>query len=445
MVHKGVESPWYEEPEARAALAARDVGAVYRLLQRVGVSQREIARRTGQSQSEVSAILRNRTVLNVMVLERICDGLDVPRAYMRLAGVVEGAYPGGVTSRRAEVDEEMYRRGLLGLAGVAFAGEPVLTLGKLVALPGPSPVPVPSRVEGIHVARVRTLTRRLGEAGNPTITEPEVLSAATAWASALVGVPGTEPVMRALAVAVAELHIEAGWAGRDAWRYGHAMHHFTAALELANQVKDAYLQAITLIYAGSVTQEHGHLNDALKMLQLGLVKAGQIPRDEQRAVVVGENGRAAVQATAYAAIASVLADLKDPAGAEAMLATGRELWSATRADHYGDLDRPAALLALRQGHLDAAEPLAAASVGRWEGVNRAGHARSSIVLATVHVRAGEPSGLPLAHGAITAVRKLGSVRTRKRLQQLAAALEAQPGRDAQDLARMARQAATARA
>ncbi|MGB8200480.1 MAG: helix-turn-helix transcriptional regulator, partial [Pseudonocardiaceae bacterium] len=150
---EGVASPWYEEPEARAALAARDVGAVFRLLQRVGVSQREIGRRTGQSQSEVSTILRNRTVLNVTVLERVCDGLDVPRAYMRLAGVAEGAYPGEFTSLLAEVDAEMYRRGLLGLAGVAFAGQPVPGLGKLVTLPGPSPMPVPSRVEGIHVAR----------------------------------------------------------------------------------------------------------------------------------------------------------------------------------------------------------------------------------------------------------------------------------------------------
>jgi hypothetical protein len=280
-------------------------------------------------------------------------------------------------------------------------------------------------------------------AGNPAITEPEVLSAAVEWASKLLGVPGAEPVTRALTVAVAELHIEAGWAGFDAWRYDRAMHHFTAALKLANQVKDAYLQAIALIYAGHATREHGHRNDALKMLQVGLIKAEQIPRDEQRAVVVGEIGRAAVQATAYEEIASVLADLDDLDGAEAEIATGRELWSATRADHFGDLDRPAALLALRRGHLDVAEPLAAASVGRWEGINRVGHAKSSIVLATVHVRAGEPSGLPLVHGAITSVRKLSSVEVRRRLQPLAAALKARPGRDAQDLARMARQAATA--
>lgn len=52
--------PWYERPEARAALADRDVCAVYRLLQQQGVSQRVIARRTRQSQSEVSKIVAGR-------------------------------------------------------------------------------------------------------------------------------------------------------------------------------------------------------------------------------------------------------------------------------------------------------------------------------------------------------------------------------------------------
>ena len=42
----------------RVALAARDVGTVYRLLQRIGVSQRRIVGLTGQSQSDVKEILR---------------------------------------------------------------------------------------------------------------------------------------------------------------------------------------------------------------------------------------------------------------------------------------------------------------------------------------------------------------------------------------------------
>jgi hypothetical protein len=54
---------------------------------------------------------------------------------------------------------------------------------------------------------------------------------------------------------------------------------------------------------------------------------------------------------------------------------------------------------------------------------------SGVVLATIHVRAGEPGGLALAHGAITAVAKLSSGRVRKRLLLLADALAARHRRE----------------
>ncbi len=63
------------------------------------------------------------------------------------------------------------------------------------------------------------------------------------------------------------------------------------------------------------------------------------------------------------------------------------------------------------------------------------------MLATVHVTAGEQRGLQLAHDTITAVTRLGSVRLRRQLVTLAAALEARPGSDARELARMARRVA----
>jgi hypothetical protein len=46
----------------REALARRDMAAVYRLLQRYGMSQRRIAAWTEQSQSEISEILGGRQV-----------------------------------------------------------------------------------------------------------------------------------------------------------------------------------------------------------------------------------------------------------------------------------------------------------------------------------------------------------------------------------------------
>lgn len=75
---------------ALRALARREIGTVFRLLQRNGVSQRRIAALTGQSQSEVSEIIKGRRVLSYDVLVRIADGLGVPRARMGLAGDLDG-------------------------------------------------------------------------------------------------------------------------------------------------------------------------------------------------------------------------------------------------------------------------------------------------------------------------------------------------------------------
>jgi hypothetical protein len=74
-----ITSEVWNLPEMRTALAERDISAVYRLLRRQGVSQRQIAAKTGQSQSEVSEILKGRQVMAYDVLARIADGLCVPR------------------------------------------------------------------------------------------------------------------------------------------------------------------------------------------------------------------------------------------------------------------------------------------------------------------------------------------------------------------------------
>jgi transcriptional regulator with XRE-family HTH domain len=76
----------WERRDMREALAVRDIGAVYRLLQRYGVAQRRIAALTDQSQSEVSEIIAGRRVVSSYdVLVRISDGLGVPRGWMGLA------------------------------------------------------------------------------------------------------------------------------------------------------------------------------------------------------------------------------------------------------------------------------------------------------------------------------------------------------------------------
>ena len=184
-------------------------------------------------------------------------------------------------------------------------------------------------------------------------------------------------------------------------------------------------------------------------------------RDDMRAVLAAHDIASLYQLLKYAGltqrdiarltgqsqseVSEILTDLGEPDKADTALGKARELWQPTRAASGGELDRPAARLALDRGHLERAEQFASASVRRWEGAGQRGRTHSDVVLATVHVRAGEPRGLQLAHSAIVGAGKLTSARVRRRLEPLAAALETQRGSDAEQLARMARQVATTRA
>jgi len=441
--------PWsrlYDREDVRRILGDRDIGGLFKVLKdNAGLTQRKIAELTGMSQSEVSEVLSGRRVIAYDVLVRIADGLGAPRELMGLSYGEREAYGGDVTATDPPegVSAEVLRRHLITLGAIAAVGAP--TAGKLLTeLGDPSPVPLPSRVGAVHVAQVRDLTRRLSEAGMTFGADPEVSSAAAAWATRLLDVPGTEPVKRAVKVAVAELHIHAGRAAFDSGLYDRTMHHCARGLELTTKAGDAYGQVLALNWAGLATVEHGQPNDGLKMLQCAQVTAWKIPPDNYRGVL-GLRSRAALEACAGADSATALADLDCWDAANRALAESRELWQPTSTGIYGDLDHPAARLELKRRRLDAAEPFAATSMRRWEGVSQRGHAQSTIVLATVHVLAGEPRGLALAHGAVSAAAKLTSVRVRRRLEPLAAALEARRGSDHRELARVARKVASTRA
>lgn len=434
--------------DVRTILAGHEIGGLFRVLGKHGWTQRAIATATGMPQSSVSEIVNGRRVIGYQVLVRIADGLGIPRELMRLGPDEGGAYADGSTivELGEEVSAEMRRRALLAAAGIAIAGRPLQGIGELAELPGPAPVPLPSQILPAHVAQVRDLTRRLREAGRTYGSDAQVSSAAAAWATRLLDVPGAEPVKQALLTAVAGLHIHAGWAAFDASLYDRTMHHYTRSVKLATQVGDAYLQAIALSYAGLATEEHGQPNDGLKMLQFGQYKAMGIPADDQRMSVVGVSTRAAVEACARADSATALSRLGHPDAADAQLAAARDLWHPTPADHNGDLDQVAARLEVARGRLDAAEPFAAASLRRWDGgISQRARVQAGVLLALIHVRAGEPSGLRLAHSAITEVAKLSSARTRRRLGPLVTALDGQPGSEHRELARMARQVGTTQA
>jgi transcriptional regulator with XRE-family HTH domain len=74
---------WRRE-DMRTAMADRDIGAIFKILGRHGISQRRIAALTGQSQSEISEIIAGRQVSAYDVLARIADGFGIPRAWLGL-------------------------------------------------------------------------------------------------------------------------------------------------------------------------------------------------------------------------------------------------------------------------------------------------------------------------------------------------------------------------
>jgi len=78
----------YQRDDLRRILASWDIAALFRFLNdHTKLTQREIAARTGQNQSEVAEILAGRRgpVVSHHVLRRIAGGLDIPPEMMGLS------------------------------------------------------------------------------------------------------------------------------------------------------------------------------------------------------------------------------------------------------------------------------------------------------------------------------------------------------------------------
>ncbi len=432
-----IDPALYRRDDVCPILAERDIAALYRLLKGEGVTQRQIAELTGQSQSEVSEILAGRRVKQVDVLERICDGLGIERGWMRLgsADAAGSAYAREDEAAWKAVTDEMRRRALLAAAGAAaLSGHPLL--GELLTLPAPAEAPLPSRLGMADVVEIERLTRHLRDLARERGGQSDLVRAVADQSMRLCAVPAPEPVAVRLGSALAELNELAGWCCADSGHDGSAWHYFQRAVELAGKVRDVFQVSSTLRYAGAIEREHGRPNDAIKLFQLGQITLMGALDDDPRIEVV------AAWLAGESALA--LADMGHEQ-APAALARARDGWEAPDSFERSGMDELTARVYLNLGRLDVAESYAAGAVRAWGSGERRNGVLADITLATIHVRAGEPDGVRLAKGAIDGAALLRSVRARERwLEPLAAALEARPGSDAGELARMARQVATTR-
>jgi len=141
-------------------------------------------------------------------------------------------------------------------------------------------------------------------------------------------------------------------------------------------------------------------------------------------------------ATAYAVMGG-------PDQATRYLARANDGWEPRDGFERASMDRVTAGIQLDLGRLDTAERIAAGAVRTYGQGHRKDRTTAELILAEVHVRAGEPHALMLARQAIDGASTLHSVAVRRqRLIPLATALEARRGSDTQEPARTARQITT---
>jgi transcriptional regulator with XRE-family HTH domain len=267
----------WDHQEMRDALARREISSVYRLLRRHGVSQRQIAALTGQSQSEVSEILKGRQVMAYDVLTRIAVGLGVPRGYMGLAYDETTAVRVAATadSPHPEEDESVKRRKFLAHAAAVTVGAAVFGADSGSWVSHPTQTPAPGRIGMTDVRQVEAATRALRaldyQYGGGSCRDAVV--AQLSWGQQMLGASSTDIVRQRLFVALADLHNLAGWTSFDTGLMDSARNHFGQALDLAKQGENEALMANILYRMGRVYLHQNAPDDALKVFQLGQLAA----------------------------------------------------------------------------------------------------------------------------------------------------------------------------
>ena len=407
----------------RAALADRDVAAIFCILRKGGMSQRQIAQLVKMSQSEVSEIFSGRRVQSYDVLVRVADGLGIPRGMMGLAGI----------EVQEEVDEDVERRKLLAIAGAIMFGTPVF--GK------PEPLTVrrvlidPPRRIGMsdvrmYEATMMELQALQREIGGRATREPLVATAKAG--EQLLEAEAAPDVHRRMRFLVSDVHRRAGWAAGDIGLVDDYRSHMHSALDFAAGDSDRI--ALVLQTAGSMEKSLGNSEFALKLLQLGQMAASTSDDPQVRAVITGET------VDGYVAF-----DRPDMAKKE--LKTARSLFADADISKslpgfasYGNGHGVLASAELRLGNFAVARGEILNALQKRPKYDHGCNALDTIILAITDMRAGEVrEGIQDTQKALTLVKQVGSWQLGERMLPLAVELEKRNDSTCQDLARTVRQ------
>jgi transcriptional regulator with XRE-family HTH domain/tetratricopeptide (TPR) repeat protein len=418
----------WEKQEMRDVLAKRDISSVYRLLCRQGISQRQIAALAGQSQSEVSEILKGRQVMAYDVLARIAEGLAIPRGYMGLAfdgstACLSG--PGAETE--PEEEESVKRRKFLAHAAAVTMGAAVFGGDKGTWVPSVAQTPTPNRIGMTDVRQIQAATTALRsldyQYGGGFCRDAVV--AQLSWARQLVNArPGSEDVRNRLLTALADLHNLAGWTSFDTGLLDSARDHFGQALGYAKEAKNDALVANILYRMGRVYLQGEAPNDALKLFQLGQLAAQDSGSPLTVAVLCANEAWAYAMMERPDQALTMLSRTKDEfarAGSREDTPDWVRFFDTT--DLYRMIGSVHHSLAASEEHRVKHAPLAVTALVRGSSVENSEFARSNAftlsMLATGHIRNGDlHEGLRVGEHALRAAQEVRSYRVLQRIKPL---------------------------
>lgn len=299
-----ISPAFWARPDVRRALADRDIGGLFRLLNHhAGLTQMRIGTAVEMAQGRVSDIVRGKyQVQTVPVFTRIADGLDMPSQARILLGLApRPAHVPSTAPRRAQTGGELAGRlsddgpRYLPTTGQAVTAitrlwradaehaEALLSapldpaawndaaLSWLVGQPEPAPPAPPRQGHAVglaDVARVRQTVKLFAQLDNQyggAHARRALISYLRDDAAGLLQRRYTDAVGRELLGAVAEASLLAAWASYDEGLHGLAQRYFIQALRLAQSAADRRLGCSVLSAMSHQATFLGHLPEAVNL------------------------------------------------------------------------------------------------------------------------------------------------------------------------------------
>ena len=269
-----VDREWWDDPRLRPSLAIQDVQALFVWLQRHGFSQAQIAAMTGQSQPEVSAIIKGRKVVAYSVFLRIADGVGIPRGYLGLSGCLACDGTGSnLVAHDIQGDDPMFRRHFLAAAGAVAAGGALDGVQRLFPDPVPTARTLPVKVGAPEVAQVRGATAQF-RALDYQFGYGTALDAArgyAGWAHGMLSARQSKATARELRIALADLHVLIAWAFHDSGRPTGARRNYVQAMVLAREADEPAMVGTILGDAARVSTDRGDPREGMRLAGFGLL------------------------------------------------------------------------------------------------------------------------------------------------------------------------------